>query len=96
VEAVSDQEAAQKVHNELRRVLGITCKPVFTRVLHARKALPQLTLGHAQRMDQISQALKEHPGLFLTGAYFGGVGIPDCIETARRTARQAVDFLKST
>ncbi len=93
---ISDQEAAQKVHNELRRVLGITCKPVFTRVLHARKALPQLTLGHAQRMDQISQALKGHPGLFLTGAYFGGVGIPDCIETARRTARQAVDFLKST
>jgi len=92
---ISDQEAVQKVHNELQRILGITCQPVFTRVLHARKALPQLTLGHAQRMDQISRALKGHPGLFLTGAYFGGVGMPDCIETARRTARQAVDFVKS-
>ena len=92
---VSDLEAVQKVHNELQRILGITCQPVFTRVLHARKALPQLTLGHAQRMDQISQALKGHPGLFLTGAYFGGVGMPDCIETARRTAQQAVDCVKS-
>jgi len=92
---ISDQEAVQKVHNELQRILGITCQPVFTRVLHARKALPQLTLGHARRMDQISRALKQHPGLFLTGAYFGGVGMPDCIETARRTARQALDFVKS-
>jgi oxygen-dependent protoporphyrinogen oxidase len=47
-------------------------------------------------MEQIREALKGHPGLFLTGAYFGGVGIPDCIETAGRTARQATDFLKST
>jgi oxygen-dependent protoporphyrinogen oxidase len=93
---ISDQKAVQKVHQELQRVLGITCQPVFTRVLHARKALPQLTLGHAQRMDQISRALKGHPGLFLTGAYFGGVGIPDCIETARRTAKQAADFVKSS
>jgi len=93
---ISDQEAVQQAHNELQRVLGISCKPIFSRVLHARKALPQLTLGHAQRMDQISRSLTGHPGLFLTGAYFGGVGIPDCIETARRTARQAVDFVKSS
>jgi oxygen-dependent protoporphyrinogen oxidase len=93
---ISDQEAVQKAHNELQRVLGVSCQPIFTRVLRARKALPQLNLGHAQRIDQIDQALKEHPGLFLTGAYFGGVGIPDCIETARRTARQAVDFVSST
>ena len=92
---ISDQDAAQKVHQELRRVLGISCQPILTRVLHARKALPQLTLGHGQRMEQLSQTLARYPGLFLTGAYFGGVGIPDCIETARRTARQAVDFLKS-
>jgi oxygen-dependent protoporphyrinogen oxidase len=46
-------------------------------------------------MDQISRALKQHPGLFLTGAYFGGVGMPDCIETARRTAQQAIDFVNS-
>jgi oxygen-dependent protoporphyrinogen oxidase len=90
---ISDQEAVQKAHNELQRVLGVSCQPIFTRVLHARKALPQLTLGHEQRLEQISRALKQHPGLFLTGAYFGGVGIPDCIETARRTARQAVDFM---
>jgi oxygen-dependent protoporphyrinogen oxidase len=93
---ISDQEAVQKVHQELQRVLGITCQPILTRVLHARKALPQFTLGHGQRMEQIREALKGHPGLFLTGAYFGGVGIPDCIETAGRTARQATDFLKST
>ena len=93
---ISDQEAVRKVHQELRRVLGITCKPIFTRVLQARKTLPQLTLGHAQRMEQLRETLQGYPGLFLTGAFFGGVGIPDCIETARRTARQAADFLRST
>ncbi len=91
---ISDQEAVQNVHTELQRILGITCQPIFTRVLHARKALPQLTLGHGQRMERLRETLKRHPGLFLTGAYFGGVGIPDCIETARRTAKQAADFVK--
>ena len=90
------KKLSRRFTHELQRILGITCQPVFTRVLNARKALPQLTLGHAQRLDQISRALKGHPGLFLTGAYFGGVGMPDCIETARRTARQAVDFVKSS
>ncbi len=93
--AISDQEAVQKVHRELQRVLGISCQPILTRVLHARKALPQFTLGHAQRMEQLRETLKGYPGLFLTGAYFGGVGIPDCIESARRTARQAAEFVKS-
>jgi oxygen-dependent protoporphyrinogen oxidase len=47
-------------------------------------------------MERLRETLKRHPGLFLTGAYFGGVGIPDCIETARRTAKQAADFVKSS
>ena len=93
---LSDQETADKVHHELQRVLGISCQPIFFRVLHAGKALPQPTLGHARRLDQITRALRRHPGLFLTGAFYGGVGIPDCIETARQTAKRAIDFLKSS
>ena len=37
--AISDQEAVQKVHRELQRVLGISCQPILTRVLHARKSI---------------------------------------------------------
>ncbi len=91
---VSDQEIAERAHGELRRILGISCLPVFSRVFRARKAMPQLNVGHTRRMERIKTTLARHPGLFVSGAFSGGVGIPDCARSARETAKAAVEFLQ--
>jgi oxygen-dependent protoporphyrinogen oxidase len=39
--------------------------------------------------------LAAHPGLFLTGSGFRGVGIPDCVADARVTALKVVEWLKA-
>ncbi len=39
--------------------------------------------------------LAAHPGLFLTGSGFRGVGIPDCVADARATAVKVADWLKT-
>jgi oxygen-dependent protoporphyrinogen oxidase len=36
-----------------------------------------------------------HPGLFLAGAAFNGVGIPDCIASGEKAAEKAQDFLSN-
>ena len=43
---------------------------------------------------RIERALAQHPGLFITGSGFRGVGIPDCVADGRATARQACEWLQ--
>ncbi len=49
--------------------------------------MPQYTVGHLGRVERIRQALAACPGVAVTGAAYGGVGIPDCIADAQATAR---------
>jgi oxygen-dependent protoporphyrinogen oxidase len=50
-------------------------------------------VGHLDRLQAIECALTRHPGLFITGSGFRGVGIPDCVADARQTARAIIGFL---
>jgi oxygen-dependent protoporphyrinogen oxidase len=46
-------------------------------------------------MASIELGLGRHPGVFLTGSGFRGVGIPDCIADARKTAAAAASFVRA-
>jgi len=81
---------------ELGTTLGIRADPLFARVFYWPRALPQYTLGHLQRVAAIQRRLATHPGLFLAGASYKGVGIPDCIHSGQRAAEAAMDYLGST
>ncbi len=91
---VSKEEAAAIVHGEVRRILNVSCAPVLQQVFDHTRVMPQLVVGHRGLLEKVQKALERNPGLFLTGAFVGGVGIPDCIQTARRTAQKAVDMVE--
>ena len=61
-------------------------EPIFAEVGRHPRAMPQYTLGHAERVAGIRQQAARHRGLFLTGIGYDGVGIPDCIRAAQATA----------
>jgi len=82
-----DQLVAQSL-DAIRPVLNIKGDPILTRVYRFRRASAQHEVGHLERMALINQRLDAHPGLFVTGSGFRGVGIPDCIADARATAVQ--------
>jgi oxygen-dependent protoporphyrinogen oxidase len=71
----------------LRPLLGISGEPLFTRVYRWERASAQHEVGHLGRLARIEEALARHPGLFVTGSGFRGVGIPDCVADGRATAR---------
>lgn len=91
----SPEELVERVHRELARILEIQAVPVFSRVWELGPAMPQMTPGHSRRLQEIQSASNRHPGLFLTGAFTGGVGIPDCIDGAGRTAAQVLAWLEA-
>ena len=87
---LSDQELLALVREELRAVLGVTAAPVLHRIYRWPGAMPQYTLGHLDRLTTIDRRLSAHPGLFLAGAAYRGVGIPDCIQSGEAAATSAL------
>jgi oxygen-dependent protoporphyrinogen oxidase len=87
--AADDAAILQAVGREASEVLGIQVAPRFARVFRWPRAMPQYTLGHGLRLERIEHALASAPGLFLAGASYRGVGLPDCIASGLTTAARA-------
>ncbi|HRF50224.1 MAG TPA: protoporphyrinogen oxidase [Anaerolineales bacterium] len=83
----------ERVGRELDALLAIKAQPVAWRVYRWHSAFPQAAVGHLDLVDDIEAALPA--GLFVAGAAFRGIGVPDCIRQARAVAgRLAQPFLK--
>lgn len=86
----SDEELTSVVVQELKEVLGIRTLPSFTRVYRWPQAMPQYVVGHEARISRISAALEKQPGVFLAGNAYSGVGLSDCIRTAKEAAERVL------
>jgi oxygen-dependent protoporphyrinogen oxidase len=83
---LSDEEMIDVVRADLAATMGIVASPTLARVFRWRNAGAQHTVGHLQRVDEIDQRLRAHGSLYVGGAGFRSVGIPDCVADARRIA----------
>jgi oxygen-dependent protoporphyrinogen oxidase len=81
---------------ELEQVLGITAPPDLVRIRRWRRSMPQYNLGHLERLADVRSHVAALPGLALAGSAYGGVGIPDCVRTARAAADELSRFLSTT
>lgn len=88
-----DDGLVHLVRAELGALAGIRGTPVHTEVHRYPSGMPQYTVGHLARVARIRNALAACPGLAVTGAPYGGVGIPDCIADALTTARAVLATL---
>jgi oxygen-dependent protoporphyrinogen oxidase len=84
---LDDATLVSQVHDDLAGLLAPSSRPIHTRVDRWDNAGPQYEVGHLDRVARIESAASRWPGLFLTGSALHGVGIPDTVEAARRTAR---------
>lgn len=88
-----DEALVATVRRELREVLDIDAEPLWSRNFRWPNAMPQYTVGHLERVQRIDNHLANHPGLFLAGSAYRGVGIPDCITSGERAAVAAATYL---
>jgi oxygen-dependent protoporphyrinogen oxidase len=77
----SESDLLTLAREELHQTLGITARPILSRVFLWEKAMPQYNLGHPELLRRIEVALEKHPGLALAGNGYRGIGIPDCIHS---------------
>ncbi len=93
--ALSEEEVADKVKTDLRQIMGITAEPDFIRIFRHDRAIPQYISGHGQRLQSLEEKVATHPGLFITGNAFYGVGLNDCVNASNQVAQKTIDYLQN-
>ena len=68
---------------ELKEILGLTAEPKMVKVYRWRYGLPQYETGHLERAAEVETQLAQLPGLHLIGNSLRGIGVPDCIRSAK-------------
>ncbi|MDF1536718.1 MAG: protoporphyrinogen oxidase [bacterium] len=91
---LDEEDLLNVARQEVNVTMGIETAPVFSRVIKWEKAIPQYTFGHLDRIESIENRLADHPGLFITGNAWRGVGINDCVAEGERAARRVLEYLK--
>lgn len=93
----TDEELVAIVMKDLNKIMNLTGEPEFSVVSRWKTAMPQYTVGHKERLALIREKMAEAlPGIFLAGASFEGIGIPDCIDQGEKALKESLDFLGLT
>ena len=74
-----DEDLIRIALDDLRQVLQCKGAPIMTQVIRHTDGIPQYTLGHNARLQQIEERLGMFPGLYLAGNGYHGISTNDCI-----------------
>ncbi|WP_042203371.1 protoporphyrinogen oxidase [Paenibacillus camerounensis] len=89
-----DDALTELVLKDLREIMGITAKPLFTEITRLRRSMPQYPVGHLARIAGLRSELGQKlPGVYAFGAGYDAIGLPDCIRQAKDTAGAAAGGL---
>ncbi len=89
-----DEEIEKIALTEVRELLGAEGPPCLYRLARHARAMPQYTIGHQDRVRQISDRVATHNRLVIASNAISGVGIPDCIRTGQLAAQRLLEQLE--
>jgi oxygen-dependent protoporphyrinogen oxidase len=84
----SDEALQQMARQDLKDVLGLTAEPIFARTFRWDRAMAQYETGHLARVAEMEKIIASMPGFHIIGNSFHGIGVPDCIKSARQAVEQ--------
>ena len=89
VDDLDDSDLVDRLHADLAALTGLSRRPVSALVHRWQDTMPQLEVGHAERIARIRDRLGSRR-VALAGASYDGVGITSCLRSARRAAEQTL------
>lgn len=93
----TDMEVIRHMDERVRRHFGIKISPVWSTVDRWPQAMPQYLVGHGEKLQALQQSLtKDVPNMYLAGAGYNGMGIPDCIRQGRQAMKNLLQSLTNT
>lgn len=89
IASADDEHIIATVLTDLEKTMGITARPLQTRISRWPRSFPQYAPGHSEQIAQ-AESLLAPDGIFLAGAGYHGIGVPACIASGGRAARAAL------
>jgi len=84
---LTDSVLSAVVQRDLFDLMGLTAAPEFVEITRLRHSMPQYPVGHLEAIACLRESIDNQlPGVFVTGAAFGGVGLPDCVAQGKAAA----------
>ncbi|MDP4095583.1 protoporphyrinogen oxidase [Paenibacillus sp. P96] len=94
LQQMTEEELISVAVSDVEKSIGITDRHVTCDVTKWRDSIPNYHLGHPDIVRSLESKLAaSHPGVFLAGCSYYGVGIPDCIANGVQTGQKIVDAL---
>ncbi|MEO3947170.1 protoporphyrinogen oxidase [Gorillibacterium sp. CAU 1737] len=92
---LTDEEIVSRVCEEVKELLQIEAEPLFHELTRLYRSMPNYPVGHLGNVRAARNELAQvMPGVWLTGAAYLGVGLPDCVQQGKETAEEAVSQLR--
>ena len=89
----SDKEIGELLVRELNFILDSDIQPAFIRIKKYFEAMPQYNLGYLDIINKIYDKIKDLKTLNLAGNAYGGVGIPDCVNSGKNAAESIFESI---
>jgi protoporphyrinogen/coproporphyrinogen III oxidase len=83
-----ENQLLEVVQRELKTMLGLNAAPLTHHAFRWPQGFPVLELGHLDRVT-LSERLMPH-SVFLAGASYRGLGVPDCVRQGQEAATKAL------
>ncbi|MDF2557451.1 MAG: hemY [Bacillales bacterium] len=92
---LSDEKLEEIALNDVSKHIKLKEKPLFTVVTRWKEKMPQYTVGHKKRIEELKNISSEElPGVYFAGASFEGVGLADCVSQGKQAVDKVFNFLK--
>ena len=94
----SDDDLIEVARTSFVKLLGVKADavPVFARVYRWVGGMPQYTMGHLDRVDEIESRTAGIAGLGLAGGAYRGVGVPNCLDSGESATSKVLSDLGIT
>ncbi|MCE5203112.1 MAG: protoporphyrinogen oxidase [Coriobacteriales bacterium] len=88
----SDDALVELARTQLVELLGMprSAQPLYARLFRWDRGMPQYTLGHLDRIDEIEAREAVISGFALAGNAYRGVGVPNALESGERAASKVL------
>ena len=91
----SDEELIELARRQLVDLIGVKpdATPRYAKLFRWDGGMPQYTLGHLDRVDEIEARQAAVPGFAVAGNAYRGVGVPNALESGERAVTKVLaDF----
>jgi oxygen-dependent protoporphyrinogen oxidase len=88
----SDEALLELARTQLAELIGIRpdARPRYAKLFRWEKGMPQYTLGHLDRVDEIERLTAGLRGFGLAGNAYRGVGVPNALESGEQAVSKVL------